>query len=147
MDFTSSSIRALKGVAVSLSLALLPMAASAQVAVVVPQASLDAAFAQCTDEASCLVAIEALIAELIAANPGVPEAEIIGSVATAVASAYNDGDLSPEVAQVVLASVGTAASERGLTELAASISTSIEAVVAGEPIDLEAVAEGSASET
>lgn len=113
----------------------------------ISQAAFEAAFAQCTDEASCLVAIEALIAELVAANPGVPEAEIIGSVATAVASAYNDGDLPAGVAQVVLASVGTAASSRGLTELAGSINASIEAVVAGAPIDLEAVAEGSASET
>lgn len=117
----------------------------AQVAVPVPAPALSSALAGCTTEADCIAAIEALVAALSAANPGVPVETIIGSVAAAVASAYNSGAVVAGVARVALASVAQVAEAGGLTQLAASVRLAVADVVAGNPIDLEAVAEGTAS--
>lgn len=120
---------------------------SAQVAIAIPEASLTAALSQCTTAEACDAALQALIAELAAANPGVDLSLIIGSVVSTIAAGYNAGTVPAAAAQVALNSAGSIASSNGLTSLAAAATAAAETVAAGDTIDLEAVAEASGSPT
>lgn len=119
----------------------------AQEAVVIPEAALTAALSQCTTSEACDAALQALIAELAAANPGVDLSLIIGSVVSTIAAGYNAGTVPAAAAQVALTSAGSIASSNGLTTLAAAATAAAETVAAGDTIDLEAVAEASGSPT
>lgn len=127
-------------------------AAHAQVAIDIPAASLDAALSQCASASSssdgtCAAALQILIEQLIAANPEANAELVVGSVISAIASGYNDAAIDPAVAQAALASLASVASSRGLTTLATVATNAASTVVAGDPIDLEAVAEASGSPT
>lgn len=126
---------------------VLAQPAQAQVAVPVPQAELDAALASCTSAEACLAAIEVLMAQLVAANPGVDIATILGSVVAAVSAAYNAGTLPAEVATVALESTASVATSSGSPQIAAAITVAVASVASGNAIDLEAIAEASGSPT
>ena len=134
-----------------LALTLAPVAGLAQeagapaVAVDVPAGALEELRAACVSQDACVLAIQALVAQLTAANPGVPVASILGSVAATVAEAYNSGALPAAVVSVALSATASVAEVSGVTQLATAIEVAIAAVEAGEPIDTEAVAEGSGS--
>ncbi|MBC2835109.1 hypothetical protein [Paragemmobacter straminiformis] len=119
--------------------------ASAQVAIEVPAQALGVSLAACSSPSSCDAALQGLIDQLVAANPGADLALIIGSVIAAVAAGYNNGTIPAAVAEAALVSAGGIASSNGLTSLAAVATQAVATVVAGDPIDLEAVAEASGS--
>lgn len=127
------------------SLAVSPVSVRAQVAVPVDAAALQEVLASCETEDACLAAIEQFIVRLSALNPGVPVTTVVASVASALVSAYNAGAVPARVAQVALVAVSRAAAARGMTELAQTLQRAVTVVAAGDPIDLDAVAEGSAS--
>lgn len=135
----------LSAVLLAVALVTSPMAASAQVAIEVDQGALQAALASCDTVDACLLAVEQFVAAIEAANPGVPTGTVVASVAAALVSAYNAGAVSATVTQVALSAVAEVAASRGLTELATTLQSAVQVVAAGDPIDLEAVAEGSAS--
>jgi hypothetical protein len=124
-----------------------PSDGAAQVAVTIPSDVLQATLAGCTTQAACAAAIQALVTQLAAANPGVPLSVIVGSVAAAVSSSYNAGAITAPVAQIVLSSAASVASGLGLTQVSNSISLAVASVADGEPVDLDAIADGSASPT
>ena len=119
----------------------------AQVGIEISADELSAALGQCTSAESCGVALQKLIDSLVAANPDVDLALVIGSVISAVASGYHAGTISPAAAKVALASAGNIASSNNLTALAVVATNAVATVVAGDPIDIEAVAEASGSPT
>jgi len=125
------------------SMVVLP--ASAQVAVDIPQEALSATAASCTSGDACAVAVQALIDQLVAANPGTDVSLIVGSVVSAIAAGYNAGSFPAVAAQFALASAASIATASGLTELAATATAAATTVASGDPIDLEAVAEASGS--
>lgn len=131
-------------------LALGPMTgqpAAAQVQVAIPQMQLDAALASCTSAEACAAAIDTLVAGIVAANPGVDVAPVLGSILSAVASAYNAGTLPAAVASVALGAISTVASANGAAQVVAAVSIAASAVEAGDTIDIEAVTEASGSPT
>jgi uncharacterized membrane protein (Fun14 family) len=130
-----------------LALAILPLQATAQGTVSVSAEAIDALTATCTSSEACQIAIEALVAELSAANPDVSIGEIIGAVAGSLSAAYNAGIVAGSIAQITLQSLAAVAEANGLSQLASSIRVAVESVAAGNPINVEAVAEGSASPT
>lgn len=119
----------------------------AQVAIEISSDDLAAALAQCTSPANCDVALQALIDRLVAANPEADLSLVLGSVISAIASGYNAATILPAGAQIALASAASIASSNGLTALATVATQAVETVVAGDPIDIEAVAEASGSPT
>lgn len=119
--------------------------ATAQVAVAVPQAALDATAAGCTSGPACDAAVSALVAQLVAANPGTDIALILASVVSAIAAAYNAGNFPDVAAEFALASTASIASAGGFTAVAAAATAAATSVAAGDTIDLEAVAEVSGS--
>lgn len=121
--------------------------AAAQVAVPVPQAALDSVLANCASPAQCTIALEALVARITAANPGVDIATVLGSIVAAVAAAYNAGTVPAAAARAALGAVSSVATANGATQVVTSVALASAAVEAGDPIDTEAVAEASASPT
>ncbi len=119
--------------------------ARAQVAIEISQDVLTAALSQCTTAASCAVAVQALIDQLVAANPNVDLAVVVGSVMSAIAEGYNNGTISATLAQTALAAAGNIASANNLAALATFAATALTVIAAGDPIDLEAVAQASGS--
>ncbi|MEY4984043.1 MAG: hypothetical protein RIR62_2309 [Pseudomonadota bacterium] len=132
----------------SLALAALSVQpAAAQVAVPVPQAALDPVLASCASPVACARAMDALVAQLVAANPGIDIATVLGSIVAAVAAAYNAGNVPAAAATAALGAVSSVAAARGATEVVTAVALASAAVEAGDPIDTEAVAEASASPT
>ena len=129
------------------ALSILPLHATAQDAVHVSAEALGAVSASCSTADGCQAAIDALVAELAAGNPGLPIGVIIGGVASSLSAAYNEGIISGSVAQIALQSLAAIAESNGLAQLASSIRGAVANAAAGNPIDVEAVAEGSASPT
>ncbi len=119
--------------------------ATAQVAVAVPQAALGATADSCTSAAACDVAVQALIDQLVASNPGTDPALILASVVSAIAAAYNAGTFPDVAAGFALASAAGIATANGFSALAAAAIAAATTVAAGDTIDLEAVAEASGS--
>lgn len=119
--------------------------ATAQVAVAVPQAALGATADSCTSATACDAAVQALVDQLVAANPGVDVALILASVVSAIAASYNAGTFPDVAAELALASTAGIASAGGFTAIAASATAAATTVAAGDTIDLEAVAESSGS--
>lgn len=119
--------------------------AGAQVAVPVSQAEVIGAVATCTASKGCEDAIQGLIAELAAANPDVDLQVIIGTVISAIASAYNDGKIPAAAAQAALTATASIATAKGFPDLAVAAASAATVVAQGGTINLEAVAEASAS--
>lgn len=121
--------------------------ADAQVAVTVPQDALADTIALCTDADACVLALEALIARLAAANPEAPLSIVLGSIVASVAAQYNAGALPATVASVAFDAASRVAAANYEAEIVAALDVAIAAVAAGDPIDVVAVAEASASPT
>lgn len=136
----------LAGAIIGLAVLAAPNAVFAQVAVTVTPAQLAAVTAACaTAGPACTTAIQNLAATLAAANPGVPQATVIGSIASAVSASFNGGTVPAAIAANVLSSTATVATNAGLTTVANSIQTAVASVNAGQAVNLQAIAEGTAS--
>lgn len=135
-------------IAAFFTFAAIPQPSAAQVAIPIDEAQMATLMEACVDADACTLAIENLVETLFLANREVPMATILGSVAAVVSTAYNEGRIRDNaVARTAMSSLATVAEKNGSTNLAASLRTALEAVVAGVPINLQAVAEASASPT
>ena len=128
---------------------LAPTPSRAQgMAIAVSVADMSALTAQCSNAGGpCLTALQALVKKLVAAHPGVPVSTILTSVVAEIPSLYNSGAISAAVTSNLLSAAANEAQSQGLTNLSAAISEAMTSVKNGDPIDQEAVAQGSASPT
>jgi hypothetical protein len=101
--------------------------------------------AGCSTSAACDLALSTLIAKLMAANPNGTIEKMLASVIAQISADYNAGKVSASVAKEVFAGALKEANAKGLATLSRSISVAANAAGRGDPVNLEAVAEGSAS--
>jgi hypothetical protein len=117
------------------------------VAVDISDAEISSLSASCASGPACNLALKALIAKVMAANPGLTFEKALASVVASISAGYNAGVVPAAVARTVFNNATKEASIQGLTSLSRSISIAANDVDRGEPIELEAVAEASASPT
>jgi hypothetical protein len=101
----------------------------------------------CASGPACDMALKALIAKVMAANPGLTFERALASVVASISAEYNAGKAPAAAVKAVLNGATKEANTQGLTSLSRSISIAANGVERGEPIELEAVAEASASPT
>lgn len=102
---------------------------------------------QCVGPESCTAAFDVLLRKLTFANPGVSPSRILGSVVAAVSAAYNNGAIVGPVAATIFTVAAAGAAARGLGPITVAILSAQAAVRAGDPINLDPIALGSASPT
>lgn len=118
--------------------------------VVVSVAQIDALQKKCVAggaPVTCSGAVQALIAALLAANPGMSVAVILGSVAAMIASISNDGvagkiTIDPAALGLALSSLASVAQANGLADFAKTLVALADNVKNGVSIDLAAIASG-----
>jgi hypothetical protein len=103
--------------------------------------------ASCASGPACNLALKALIAKVMAANPGQTFERALASVVASISAGYNAGVVPAAIARTIFNGATKEASIQGLTSLSRSISIATNEVDRGDPIELEAVAEASASPT
>lgn len=157
MTFASKNASGLSGLRLglfSVALAISPMFAVAQDSVTVDQAALDQVLAQCVSSEACELALQKLISDIVAANPGFTVESIVVAVAAAVSDSYNEGSITAETAELTLTSTAAVGSDiqssggGGSSVSAAALSSIVAAAAAakaGEAIGGDKGNEGSAS--
>ena len=131
---------------IALTLAALPTPSLAQdVVFEVSTDDLTALTVACETEATCAIAIRALIQRLVAENPDMPIETVIGAVAGGISDRYNNGTSLGTVAANILTALSVEASARNLPQMAAAINVAQASVVAGNEVAFEAFAFAQAS--
>lgn len=128
------------------------MASAAGSAVTVSDSQIAAMVAQCNGGATapaCITAVEALVADLAAANPGVAVDTIMGSIASKVAEASNTAIANPAstsfnaaAAAAAMTALSSYAGSSGFSSLASTIVTVATSITNAINVDLGAIASG-----
>ncbi len=134
----------LAGAALILSLSS-GFAKAQDVAVDVAAQDIAALSASCTSSAACELALKALIAKLVSANPAVSAETALASVVAQVSADYNAGRIPASIAKDIYAGAIKSANSSGLTTLSRSIAIAANQAGRGDPVNLEAVADASVS--